>query len=210
MTIYSRNNPPIGFYIYAFLRKRDSLIATAGTPYYIGKGSGKRAWTKNKKEYRRSPPESQYISILYETLTEGQAFDIEKKLIAEYGRVDLGTGILRNMSDGGEGPSGTVRSDEFKKKMSTIVTGRIRTVEHRKALSNSLKGKKQSIEAKLKNSIAHIGKIRSIEHQAKLTASLTGRPQKIIICPHCNKKGGISVMHRHHLNNCKYKNHLNE
>jgi len=33
-------------------------------------------------------------------------------------------------------------------------------------------------------------------------------PQKIIICPHCLKSGGISNMTRYHLNNCKSKTNL--
>ena len=206
MTIYSKFNPPTGFYVYAYIRENDSSIAKAGTPYYIGKGKGKRAWTKTNKEYRRKPPSSHLISILFHSLTEEQAFENEKRLINEYGRVDLGTGILRNMSDGGEGPAGTVRSDDFKKRMSVIVTGRKKTPDQKKAQSLRQLGSTQTVEAKLKNSLAHKGVIRTKEHQDKLSDSLRDRPQQRIKCPHCEKEGGISVMHRHHMNNCKYRN----
>lgn len=93
-TIYTE---PARFYVYAFLRED-------GSPYYIGKGQGNRAW---KKRRRSSPPtDSSRISILKETLTETEAFDEEIRLITFYGRKDLGTGILRNLTDGGEGTSG--------------------------------------------------------------------------------------------------------
>jgi hypothetical protein len=206
MTIYSKTYNPLGFYVYAYIRSADSDIANAGTPYYIGKGKGKRAWTKTSREQRRKPPSDDKIRILHEGLSEEQAFILEKQIISEYGRVDLGTGILRNMSNGGEGPSGTIRSAEFKRKMSAIVTGRKKTPEQRKAQSLRQFGSTQSSVAKLKNSVAHTGLIRTKEHQDKLAASLRDRPQRRIKCPYCDKEGGVSVMYRHHMNNCKYRN----
>lgn len=46
------------------------------------------------------------IHIVYDSLTEQDAFQKESSLIAHYGRRDTGTGCLMNMSDGGEGNSG--------------------------------------------------------------------------------------------------------
>ena len=85
------------FYTYAYLRKG------ARTPYYIGKGCGKRAYDSSHNV--KVPYDKDRIIFLKQNLTEEEAFNHEKYMIAVLGRKDLGTGILRNMSDGGEGPS---------------------------------------------------------------------------------------------------------
>ena len=83
------------YYVYAYLRDDNS-------PYYVGKGQGKRAWNKCKGEI--FPPKNKsLVKIMAHRLTEHEAFLLETKLISQYGRIDLGTGILRNKSDGGEG-----------------------------------------------------------------------------------------------------------
>lgn len=73
------------FYVYAWLRKD-------GTPYYIGKGKGSRAY-RNKKAK---------VSILHENLTEKEAWDLEIELIAKFKRKADG-GILINKTLGGNG-----------------------------------------------------------------------------------------------------------
>lgn len=123
MNIYSQSNPPSGFYVYAWIRSKDSATAKAGTPYYIGKGIRKRAFIK--RDFR--PKDDHYIVILAENLTELGAFALERRMIRWYGRIDNNTGILRNLSDGGEGNAGQTRtppSAETREKMSRSNKGK--------------------------------------------------------------------------------------
>jgi hypothetical protein len=91
------------YYTYAYLREDK-------TPYYIGKGKGYRAYVKHWRSKSKggyfTPPEKDRILILKQNLTEEEAYKHEIYMINVFGRKDLGTGILRNMSDGGEGMKG--------------------------------------------------------------------------------------------------------
>ena len=137
MTIYSKSNPPEGFYVYAYLRSKDSITAKAGTPYYIGKGSGQRAYFKNKRQIR-PPLDGTLIVILESKLTEIGSLALERRMITWYGRKDLGTGILANLTDGGDGMSNP-----------SLLT--------RQKIANGQLGKKQSKEHILKATANRIG-----------------------------------------------------
>ena len=127
MTIYR-------FYIYAYLRED-------GTPYYIGKGVRKRAWDKNHSV--KLPPKHRIV-IMESNLSELGAFALERFYIRWYGRKDIGTGILRNLTDGGDGPAGLIMSEETRLKMSKSAKGKskpTRSKEHSKKLGLSQIGK---------------------------------------------------------------------
>ena len=97
------------YYTYAYLRED-------GTPYYIGKGKGQRINQPHGKPCNR-PPLDRRIK-LKTNLTEEQSFNHERYMIFILGRKDLGTGILLNKSDGGEGASGCIPSEETRRKHS--------------------------------------------------------------------------------------------
>jgi hypothetical protein len=104
------------FYVYAYLRSKDSEHGKRLTPYYIGKGNGYRAFSRQRRT-TPVPKDKAFIVFIQEGLTEKEAFALEKYCIALYGRLDQGKGILRNLCDGGEGSSGMIVSAERRERM---------------------------------------------------------------------------------------------
>jgi hypothetical protein len=122
------------YYTYAYLREDR-------TPYYIGKGKGRRVYLKHQKGIS-VPKDKSRIIFLKQNLTEEEAFKHEIYMIAVLGRKDLGTGILRNKTDGGEGPSGAVRSEEQRKNVSEGKKGKSQTKEHSENMGKARRGGK--------------------------------------------------------------------
>ena len=117
---------PSRFYTYAYLREDK-------TPYYIGKGTGRRIYHSKGRPCNK-PKDKSRIIFLKQNLTEEEAFNHEKYMIAVFGRKDLGTGILHNKTDGGEGISGYSHNEETKKRIS------------KSGEENPFYGKKHSLE----------------------------------------------------------------
>jgi group I intron endonuclease len=168
---------PNRFYTYAYLRKD-------GSPYYIGKGTKNRAYNKHQDGINL-PKDKFRIIFLKQNLTEEEAFKHEKYMIAVFGRKDLGTGILYNRTDGGEGASGIVFSEERKKRIGEETkrkweTGVFTECSYEK-WSNAVKGEKNPMygkthteESKEKIRNTHIGRIWSDELKLKKANSMRG------------------------------------
>jgi hypothetical protein len=211
------------YYVYAYLRASDN------TPYYIGKGKGPRYKERHSVSV---PKDSSKIVFLETNLSNVGACALERRYIRWYGRKDMGTGILRNKTDGGEGVFGIKRT---------------LPPEHRAKLSAAHKGKKRSPESIAKTAARHLGAKRSDATKAKMSfaqkgrtlseshlAAIRSRPpitaeqkQKLIEnvkksnhlrmemgthynlqrteCPHCRKTGQDRAMKRWHFSKCKLK-----
>jgi hypothetical protein len=173
------------YYTYAYLRED-------GTPYYIGRGKKGRAFATHKMG---RPPKDR-ILFLKRDLTFTESINHERYMIFVLGRKDLGTGILRNLTDGGEGVTNlapTTRqkisekrkgqvnrtgphTPEARAKMSASHTGKKLTKEHRENIGKAVEGRiaGESTRAKLREKRAKqtpptLGQTRTPEQRARMS-----------------------------------------
>jgi hypothetical protein len=184
------------FYVYAHYKKTDNSL------FYIGVAKSEKRFTST---YSRNPlwknivnKNSFYYKVLFEFDCFNKCFEKEKELIKKYGRIDLKTGFLSNMTDGGEGclnlsnisidkisksNKGKKRSNLVKENMRKRMTGTKLSDETRKKMSESHKKvdksylfnrvlsekhKKKISESKKGVSIG-VGKVLTKEHKKAIS-----------------------------------------
>lgn len=107
----------LDYCVYVHCRKTDNKV------FYVGKGTVKRSNAKSfsgRNEFwiRTVKKHGFYPVIVYRNLCEDDAFKLECELILEIGKENL-----CNITDGGEGTSGRICSDETKALMSEMFKG---------------------------------------------------------------------------------------
>ena len=188
------------FYVYIYIDPRDD------SPFYVGKGKGRRAFqhiqiSKSDLHYKESNllkvnKIRKILSLGLEPIieiihleSEELALKKEIELIKKYGRINNSTGSLTNLTDGGEGQSGWIPDNGYKKRMSESTSGEKNGMYNRKHSENTKKkmsekatGRKHSNESKSemsknrkgeKNSF--FGKFHSKESLEKISTKLKGK-----------------------------------
>ena len=163
-------------------------------PFYIGIG--------NKKNYARAYQNNPVrrneiwnnifnktkilIEIVYSNLDKGEASKREQELIKLYGRKNLNTGTLCNLTDGGDVIWNCKRSEETKEKLRLGKLGE----------KNPQFGKKQSTEMVLKRSVSLTGQKRSDEVKMKMSINTikSGQAKKTLLIDYVTKKE-LGVFH---------------
>lgn len=170
-------------YIYFYLDPRKQVrssydeigISFLYEPIYVGKGKGNRLYdhlyqAKTNRNERnnlikfnklRSILKSGQEPIIFkyiDNMNEDEAIDLEKKIIANIGRIDLGTGTLTNMTDGGGGTVGFRFTKEQKEYLSKLKKGKNISPEHKEKVVAAVKRRWKDPVFKAKMSQANTGK----------------------------------------------------
>lgn len=203
------------FYVYIYLDPRKSgnftyqNMSFSFKPFYVGKGKNTRhleflghcgrclSTVKAIKKINLNP-----ISIMIRSnISEQEAFDLEKQLIKEIGRSDLGLGPLTNLTEGGEGSCGLFFTKDHKDKLSKSHIGQI----------SWNKGKCLSQETKEKLHDANLGKHHSKETVQKISKSLLGEKNHFYGKKHSNSTiEKMSLSHRDRLFSEDHKRKISE
>ena len=143
--------------------------------FYVGIGKKeKRAYSEFSRNafWKNIVAKTKYnVEIIAIPETWEDCCELEQLLISEYGRADLGTGTLVNLTIGGEGVVGNVLSNEVKEKLSIAVKGKKHSKKTKAKMSLAGTGRTASDETKAKLSLAKKGKPLSEEHKEKIRLS---------------------------------------
>lgn len=156
------------YYVYMYLKEN-------GTPFYVGKGKSNRHLAHLQEARKPSTKDTNKLKIntIKKMLNEGKepkivfvdknmdedsAFELEEFLISEIGRIDLKTGTLTNLSNGGEGAAGQSRD----------MSGENNPNYKNRGELSPMWGRKHTDETKLKSSLAQKGKTLTDDHKANL------------------------------------------
>lgn len=169
------------FYAYLWLRED-------GTPYYAGKGRGRRAFRHQKPPY---PPRDLTRILVFNRNSEREAIATEMEFIRNWGRKDIGTGCLLNLTDGGEGMSGHVATAEHRAKISLASKGNKSFLGHKHPPEWSAK---MSANQTGENRPYRLGMSHTLETKKKISKSLEGNKYAVGYHHTPETKAKVSMM----------------
>jgi hypothetical protein len=192
------------YYIYIYLDPRKygkccyENFSFLYKPIYVGKGKNNRyklnykrnEFFKNKINKIKKLGLEPIVFKLYENLNEEKSFEFEKNLIKEIGRLDLGTGPLLNMTDGGEGISGYKHTEKNKNRIrknqpsrnneNNPMFGKYHSIETKIIMSKKRKGEDNPIHKLIKQEIIQIKLLLKEKISQRKISKIFGVSQTVI------------------------------
>lgn len=178
--------------------------------FYIGKGKTNRAYEKDSRSdfWNSVVKKHGYtVEIFANWESEKDAFLHEKFLIECFHDLTK----LCNLTDGGDGCSGYVWSDEQKSKLKGRLphnTGKEWSEDIKNKISKAQKGRERGPHTKKhseKIAKALAGKPKSENHLKKMSENGKLQGKVLRTCPHCGHQNyGVNIF-RWHFENCKGK-----
>lgn len=186
------------YYVYVYLDPRkpeiksypDIGISFLYEPIYIGKGKGKRCFYHLNKTKKKITIDNQWLQnkinkILSDNLepfifkiayfeNEKDAFEFEKLAIITIGRLDLNTGSLVNLTDGGREPKNLSKATY--ERLSLAHLGKTLSSDHKEKIRQSNIGVRRSSKTRAAISAGLKGRIFSPEWKEKISVALSGKP----------------------------------
>lgn len=152
-----------GCYVYCYLR-------ATGAPYYVGIASNaRRPFGPHSCGVPRKHPER--IRVMRKGLSWEEACRWEQFYIARYGRKDNETGILCNRTDGGEGLTGLVFTEEWRENIKKSRQLFVHKPEYREKQRRAHLGQEVPDHVKDANRARMLGRVWTQQELAKRSAS---------------------------------------
>lgn len=170
---------PQQFYVYEHLRADDGRV------FYVGKGKNRRAFVANR--HHRSEYWHRVVNKSggFEVRFVAQGIDEDLSFLVEMERIDqlrrLGSNLC-NLTDGGDGVAGLVRTAEHSRKIGEKHKGKTVSEETRRKLSESVKKSGFVLTDEMRANISEthkgnrysVGRVQPEEEKRKRAASLIG------------------------------------
>lgn len=143
------------FYVYEHLR------SDTGAIFYVGKGTGKRCFVKSHHHrnefWQRTEKKAGgfCVRMVAKDVDEELAFLVEQERISQLRIVGV---RLCNMTDGGDGTSGWVKTPEWREKVGSAHRGKVVSKETRAKISASVKASGYVHSPEVRQKIANTNK----------------------------------------------------
>jgi hypothetical protein len=131
------------------------------------------------------------VEIMYDNLTIEQALEKERDLVSFYGRKNLNTGPLVNLTRGGEKNAASIRTEGWINKIAASATGRQHSDDTKEKLRKIMLTRRDTPETKKKKAVTWKNRNHSEETKKKISEAKKGKSKSTVRRSVLNLETGI-------------------